>query len=155
MSAARIAALDAKILAIEAKHGLTWCPLGLVHHQVWTKIEAEVFAEVRQHEFLERRRRYWNALRHLWTAPEMSEKSQDHGMGDVLEDASGLRRLGYRLGCTLAMLFGRKGMVGWRGQLDMAFWDVRSDAYGWSSLQLFFQPSRLRFSIESDGDSFM
>jgi hypothetical protein len=153
MIAARIAALDAKINGLEAKHGLTWSRYDRAYDQVWKPIEDAAWAAEWEYRARERRWQNFKALRHLWTAPVQTAEPADHGMGGDLASVPGVSRLGLRLGCTVAILLNRKSHGGF-GDYDLAFWDVRRDGYGWSAWSLHFNPSRLRFSIESDGDSY-
>lgn len=115
------------------------------------------------------RDQFRKALVALWRAPKNRGQGLVCGQDDGLEDAPFLRATALRLLCTLAMLTGRRGVrerrrirlrswnerwAGWNS-INLVFWDNHRDGYGWSAQILEFHPWQLRYSLMSDGESFM
>jgi hypothetical protein len=147
--AARFADLDRRLNAAFAPVARFWSDEYGCSRARADQIEDEAYGA----DFEEWRAQRWPALRALWIAPAVVDKRSKTGQLDDLAAASPGRKAGLRSLCTLAILFNRRGGVSYSRALSMAFWDLRSDGYGWGDWELNFDPLLLRYAVEQDGDS--
>ncbi|HYD26917.1 hypothetical protein [Brevundimonas sp.] len=142
----RVAANRARLASLEARHGLTF-ENGMSNVR-WDCLMREMYVE----EDAADRAAIRRALGHLWTAPLYDGTGQDCAIdGDVAEMPLWRRGL-MRLGCSLAILLGRRLGDNGLDALGVLYFDHATLYAGWSAQFLRFDPRRLRFEVYRDGD---
>lgn len=144
--AERIAANRARLDALAERHGLTF-ENGMSNVR-WDRLMEEMYRE----EVAADRRAVRLALKHLWTAPLYDGSGQPHAIDGDVAEMSRLKRALVRVACSLAILLGRQIGEDRRDALTVLYFDYARLYAGWSAQNLEFDPSRLRFSVQSDGD---